>query len=223
MNAAAFDHLLWKTRERPPAHPDTRLVATRNGEVRVRDTGVANEVVVFFCDPPVTVEAYDTLIEQFKDDYRVVVIELSGFGFSRPRNGSGYGFDRTVEAMEAVLRELKTDGMVLCGPCICGFVAAKLANRQRLPVKGVILMQTPDMAGMLAWRQRMDPKGLLRTPFLGQSLVRATARRLTRFWLKYATARGYNADELVQSTVEVQKKWLFATSVPTFFTAKSVG
>ena len=205
MNAAAFDHLLWKTRKKLPEHPETRVVHTRGAEVRVRDVGSANQVVVFFCDPPVTVEAYDTLINQFKDDYRVLVIELSGFGFSRPRDGSGYGFDQTVEAMEGVLRELETDGIVLCGPCVCGFVAAMLANRKRLPVNGLILMQTPDLAGMLEWRERMDPKGLLRTPFVGQSLVRATANRLTRFWLKYATARGYDTNDLVHTTVEAQK------------------
>jgi len=162
-------------------------------------------VVVFFCDPPVTVEAYDALIDQFRPDYRVLVIELPGFGFSSPRDRSGYEFEQTVEAVEEVLHELDNDAMVLCGPCICGFVATRLVSRQRLPVKGLVLMQTPDMAGMLEWRKRIDPKGLLRTPFVGQSLVRATAIRLSQFWLRYATAREYDASDLTQTTVQAQK------------------
>lgn len=205
MNAAAFDRLLWKSKREPPEHPQTRLISTRNAEVRVRDTGGDNPVVVFFCDPPVTVEAYDTVIEQFGTDYRVLVIELSGFGFSRPYSGSGYEFERTVEAMEEVLQELKTDGMVLCGPCVCGFVATRLANRKQLPVRGLVLMQTPDVAGMREWEKRIDPKGLLRMPFVGQGLVRATAIRQSRFWLKYASAREYDAAGLVHTTVEAQE------------------
>ncbi|NBB81477.1 MAG: alpha/beta fold hydrolase [Verrucomicrobia bacterium] len=206
MNAAAYDRLLWKSGKKPPDHPETRLISTQNAELRVRDTGGAGAVVAFFCDPPVTVEAYDALLEQFRKHYRVLVIELPGFGFSRPRGGSGYEFGRSVEAMEEVLQDVDTDGMILCGPCICGFVATELANRQHLPVKGLVLMQTPDMAGMLEWRKRMDPKGLLRTPFVGQSLVRATANRLSRFWLKYATARSFDPTDLVHTTVGAQKK-----------------
>jgi pimeloyl-ACP methyl ester carboxylesterase len=205
MNAAAFERLLWKRQKKPPTNPETRLVSTRGAEVRVRDTGGAGPVVVFFCDPPITVEAYDALIDQFRVDYRVLVIELPGFGFSTPRDHSGYEFEQTVESVEEVLQELNDDAMVLCGPCICGFVATRLVSRQRLPVKGLVLMQTPDMAGMLEWRKRMDPKGLLRTPFVGQSLVRATAIRLSQFWLRYATAREYDASGLMQTTVEAQK------------------
>lgn len=174
MNAATLDRLLWKSRKNPVCHPEIRLVATRNAEVRVRDTGGDKPVVVFFCDPPVTVEAYDALLDQFRSDYRVLIIELFGFGFSRPNNSSGYEFKQTVDAMEEILSGMETDAMVLCGPCICGFVVTELARRGRLPVKGLILMQTPDFAGMLDWCGRMDPMGVLRIPFLGQSLVHTT-------------------------------------------------
>lgn len=205
MNAAGFERWLWKRGTRPPEHPETRLVATRGARLRVRDTGGAGPVVVFLCDPPITVEVYDRLIDQFRADYRVLVIELPGFGFSHPTDRSAYEFERAVEAVEEALRDLNEDAMVLCGPCICGFVATRLVARQRLPVKGLVLMQTPDMAGMLQWRRRMDPKGLLRTPFVGQSLVRATAARLSRFWLRYATAREFDCSELLQTTVQAQK------------------
>jgi len=204
MNAAALDRFLWKPRREPPEHPETRMASTRTARLRVRDTGGDKPLVVFFCDPPVTVETYDALLQQLRNDFRVLVIELSGFGFSRTHHASGYTFERTVEAMEEFLSELGTDGLVLCAPCIGGFVATALASRGRLPVKGLILMQTPDLEGMLEWRKRMDPKGVLRTPLVGQGLVRATANRLARFWLKYATGRGYDADELVHTTIEAQ-------------------
>lgn len=206
MNAARYDYLLWKSGKRVPEHPETKLISAYHADVRVRDTGGEGPVVVFFCDPPVTVEAYDTLLEQFRDDYRALVVELPGFGFSRPRGPSAYGFEQTVEAIEEVLDHLDTDGMVLCGPCVCGFAAAELAKRRRLPVKGLIFMQTPDRAGMLGWRKRMDPKSLLRTPFIGQTLVRATAIRLSRFWLKYAAGRTFDADDLICTRLTAQKK-----------------
>ena len=86
------------------------------------------------------------------------------------------------------------------GPCICGFVAAELAARAQLPIKGLVLMQTPDREGMLSWVERMDPKGLLRVPLLGQLVVRFSARRIARSWLKYATAKGFDSTKLVHAS-----------------------
>lgn len=206
MHAAALDRLLWRNGQPLPAHPETRVVCTGESDVRIRDTDGDGPVVVFFCDPPVTVEAYDTLIDQFRDDYRVVVVELPGFGFSRPHHHSGYEFQAAVHSVEEVLSGLQTDEMVLCAPCICGFVATELVRRRRLSVRGLILMQTPDFAGMLDWSRRMDPRHVLRTPFVGQIVVRATARTMTRFWLDYASAPEYDPDGLVNTALTAQRQ-----------------
>ena len=216
MNAAGFDRFLWRSRKEPPEQLETRMVPTRRVDVRVRDTGSEKPAVVFFCDPPVTVAAYDPLIEPLRNDFRVLVVELPGFGFSRTHHRSAYEFGQTVEAIEEVLGQLQTDRMVLCGPCVCGFVATELASRGRLPVKGLVLMQTPNLQGMLEWCERMDPKGVLRTPFVGQLVVRVRGLRLTRSWIEYASARSFDPADLVQSSTEALKKGA-AFSLATIF------
>lgn len=196
MNPAALDRLLWKSRRQPPQHPQTRMVGVDGACLRLRDSGGDSPPLVFLCDPPVTVEAYDTLIAEFSPQYRVLVVELTGFGFSRPATGDQLRFRQTVAAVESALSSILERPAVLLGPCICGFVAAEIARRGTLAVAGLVFMQTPDVAGMLAWRDRMDPKGLLRTPYLGQMLVRARAGSLTPFWLRYATGRDFDATQL---------------------------
>lgn len=200
MFAARFDRFLWRIPRSIPAHKQTRAVGASNGWLRVRDSGGGKEALVFLCDPPIMVESYDKLIECFQPRYRVIVIELPNFGFSRTASSSALTFDGAVREIEVAIGALDLDACVLFGPCICGFVAAELAARAQLPIRGLILMQTPDREGMLSWVERMDPKGRLRIPVLGQLVVRFTARRIARFWLKYATPKEFDSDCLQYAT-----------------------
>ena len=201
MKPSQLDRLLWRTRRKAPDCQGTQIVATRNSHIRVRDSGGDGPAVAFLCDPPIMVEAYDELIELLSPAFRVLVIELPGFGFSTPDSGDAYAFDAAVEAIEEALVSLQTGPLVVAGPCICGFVATAIARRGNLDVRGQILMQAPDLDGMHAWCDRMDPKGQLRTPYLGQLLVRLNARRLTRFWISYATSMSFDHEQLVATTV----------------------
>lgn len=199
--SATIDRLLWSGRQPPPAHVQTTLLSTPVSDLRLRDSGGDRPAVVFLCDPPVMVEAYDALISELANDYRVIVVELPGFGFSKTHRASAYRLTESVAVVEDGLASLQLQQMVICGPCICGFVAAELTRRKRLPIKGLVLMQTPDIEGMLAWTQGMDPKRLLRTPVLGQIMVRLAAKKMIRFWLGFATSKAYDADLLTDQTL----------------------
>ena len=196
MLAAAFDRWLWRTSRAAPAHEQTHGIEVPDGVLRIRDSGGTNNALVFLCDPPVSVEAYDELIDVFAARYRVVVVELPNFGFSKSRSTRTATFAGAVADVEAALESLDLGACVLFGPCICGFVAAELARRGQLHVRGVVLMQAPDKAGLLAWVERMDPKHMLRIPLLGQLIVRLSAKRITRFWVQYATARDSDSGAL---------------------------
>lgn len=206
MSASALDRLLWRASKHPHHSTDTRMVETQLVSVRVRDTGGQLPPLVFLCDPPVTVEAYDDLIALLSDSFRVVVIELPGFGFSWAKSKNALAFQQTVEAVEAAILKICDRPAILFGPCICGFVAAELSRREVVSIAGVVLMQTPDFSGMLQWREGMDPKKLLRTPYLGQLIVKAKAKSLTPFWFKYATAKDFDHAELSETTLTALDK-----------------
>lgn len=200
MIGAGFDRLLWRTPSNIPAHEQTQTIDTAASALRIRDTGGSAPTLVFLCDPPVMVEAYDEVIAAFQSQFRIVIIELPGFGFSSAKHASALMFEQAVQATESALAKLNLEACVVFGPCVCGFVATELAARGKLPVKGLVLMQTPDREGMLSWVERMDPKGMLRIPILGQLMVRFTARRIAGFWLKYATAKEFDAGPMQEVT-----------------------
>lgn len=200
MFVAKLDRLLWRIPAEIPAHEQSRKVATSSSSLRIRDSGGNNQALVFLCDPPITIEAYDELIASFQPRYRVVVIELPCFGFSTIKEAFSLTFDGAVREVEAVIKSLDLDSCILFGPCVCGFVATELAARAKLPIKGLVLMQTPDRQGMLSWVARMDPNGLLRVPVLGQLIVKFTARRIAKFWLRYATAKEFDSTGLESSS-----------------------
>lgn len=206
MSATAFDRLLWRASKYPPQATDTRMVDTQLVSVRVRDTGGQLPPLVFLCDPPVTVEAYDDLIALLGSSFRIVVIELPGFGFSWTKNKAALAFQQTVEAVESAILKICDRPAIIFGPCICGFVAAELSRRDVVSIAGVVLMQTPDFSGMLQWREGMDPKKLLRTPYLGQLLVKAKAKSLTSLWFKFATAKNFDHTKVSETTLAALNK-----------------
>ena len=196
MSVRWFDRWLWRSARPVPHHPQTRLVTTSGAVVRVRDTGGLRPALVFLCDPPNTIEHYDALIAALGPSARVIVVELPGFGFSRAARSSALGFDGAVDAIEEALAALDSGPVVLAAPCITGFVAVALTARARLEVSGLVLLQVPDVAGIRAWTDRMDPRRTLRRAYVGQLMLRLTAPKVARLWYRFASARGSAHDRL---------------------------
>ena len=205
MNASWFEQLLWKTSRVSPRHPQTKILMTEFSEIRIRDTGGGKPELVFLCDPPMMVEAYDDLIAQLEADFRVLVVEIPGFGFSKARSPKAYQFTMTVQSIEQALLKLNLKNPVFFGPCITGFVAVELVKRAKLNAAGLVLMQTPDFDGMQAWCERMDPKNRLRTAYIGQLAIKFSAKKLSRLWIDYATAKAFDTEQVNALTQEALK------------------
>ncbi len=198
--AANLDAWLWRRNRRPPRPSPGQQLPTPHGSIRVRRSGPPNgsPTLVLLCDPPNMVEHYDPTLAALDTVTPSVVVELPGFGFSPVNRGRGLEFHATVEAVESALQQLGDGPWVLFGPCICGFVAAEIAQRRQVPVAGLVLAQVPDVSGMQAWCDRMDPQNRLRRPWMGQILGRLGASRLTRFWYRFATAAETDHQPLTQ-------------------------
>ena len=196
MTVAKVDKLFWRIPFVAAKDQQIKYIETPGSSLRIRDTGGQNQALIFLCDPPITVESYDELIACFQPDYRVVVIELPSFGFSRISNASSLTYEGALREIEEAIKLLELDECIVFGPCVCGFIAAELVARGQLPIKGLVLMQTPDRNAMLDWTNRVDPKGWLRIPLLGQLLVRITARRMAKGWINYATAKEFDSTNL---------------------------
>lgn len=204
--ANTLDVTLWRRARRAPAHAQTRLVDTEAATVRLCDSapGTSQAALVILCDPPNMVDHYDAVMQALAPQ-RVVVVELPGFGFSAARRGAALTPSGTLAALTRALQSLGATELVICGPCICGFAATALAQAGELPIVGLVLVQVPDAENMRAWANRMDPKRQLRTPFVGQLMMRLGAKKLTSFWYRFATPKAFDhgvLDDIAQAQLK---------------------
>ena len=86
-----------------------------------------------------------------------------------------------------VLDQLGVERAVLALSCVAGLASVAAAVERPERVAGVVGVQSADFAGALAWSQRVDRRGWVRTPVLGQMLVRWNRRPLAHQWYRAAS------------------------------------
>ncbi len=78
--------------------------------------GDGSQTLVLAADPPVVIEQYDELIQCLEDDFRVIVFEIPGFGFSLPRSGFRFDFTKVNDLVAEFLRRLALGPYLLAFP-----------------------------------------------------------------------------------------------------------
>lgn len=177
-----FDAVRLASRVVPPqrlsAGGGLRLIPTPAGFVRVRDTGPAGShgaTVILAPDGPNVIEHYDGLVDRLAGPFRVVVLDLPGFGFSYPSTDYRFRLDDVAEVVLAVMDALEIEKATLSFPCANGYYAAATARMAPDRVQGLVLVQTPSYRAMRAWTARTIPR-IVRLPGLGQVLMSLAER-----------------------------------------------
>jgi pimeloyl-ACP methyl ester carboxylesterase len=161
--------------------------------VRTSSAPESAPVVVLACDPPNVIEHYDALFELLGAEYRLVCLELPGFGFSRPSPGFRFGIDAYADVAEQVLDQLGVASGTWALSCVWSYVSLRVAARRPDLVQALILIQAPDWSQETAWARRIDTGGLMRTPFVGQAVMAVGSRAVARRWYASALPRGHAA------------------------------
>jgi len=174
---------------RPPTSPGTKLWDVSGTIIRVRVAGERGPTLVIVPDPPNVIEHYDGLIALLAPERRVVCLEAPGFGFSVPARDFDYSLGRQTMILADVLRRLGLGPYVLAFPCFAGLIAVKLALEHPGFVAGLVLVQTAAWDEELRWVGRIDARGLLRRPWLGQLVMGFGKRRIARGWYRAALPR----------------------------------
>jgi pimeloyl-ACP methyl ester carboxylesterase len=174
---------------RPPTPPGTKLWEVNGSVLRVRVVGERGPTLVIVPDPPNVIEHYDGLIALLAPERRVVCVEAPGFGFSVPAPDFDYALARQTAVLAEVLRRLGRGPYVLAFPCFAGLLAVKLALEHPGFVSGLVLVQTPSWDEELRWVGRVDARGLLRRPWLGQVVMGFNKRSVARGWYRAALPR----------------------------------
>ncbi|QKG70519.1 alpha/beta fold hydrolase [Erythrobacter mangrovi] len=145
--------------------------------------------LVFTADPPVTLEHYDAMIELASKDFRLVIFELPGQGFSPGKSAYRFGFRETNDEVARFLRQVAGEGAIYAFSCVAGLAAVDIATRYPELVCALILIQAADPGGLDVWKKSRDPKGILRKPILGQYMMRKLAGDRMPKWFELALGR----------------------------------
>ncbi len=164
-------------------HPKIEYLHLPKASVRYFVTGKGDKTIVFNPDPPNTIEHYFELAEKLSPHFKVVIFEFPGFGFSYA-NSLNYSFnlESCVFTAENLLDHIYLKNYILCFPSIAGYVAMRLANKRPDLVKGIININTPSVQEEHEWAKRIDPKRILRTPFVGQIVNKLSKKRIADKW-----------------------------------------
>lgn len=194
MDGSLFDRARFAlTKPSKRAHPPYAFLDLGKTLLRVSDQGSGPLAFVLTPDPPNVLEHHATSLGSLAEHGRAVGLELPGFGHSRPSPSFHFTIDENADLVLEALQKLRIERAVLMFPCLPGLIALEAARRAPDRVAAVVLAQTPSFEDALTWADRVDFRGLIGTPVVGQLLVRALRRPLARSWYRAALPRG--ADE----------------------------
>jgi pimeloyl-ACP methyl ester carboxylesterase len=171
--------------------------------------------LVFTADPPITLERYDALIALAAADFRVVVFELPGMGFSPGRRTFRFGFRESNDAVAQLLEAVAGPQAVLAFSCAAGLCAIDLAHRRPELVRALVLIQSTDAAGFARWKAARDPKRILARPIIGQYIMRKLAAQRMPAWFRLALGRAQQQEEFcdcAQAAMEQGALWSLASA-----------
>lgn len=185
--AARFDAWLYSSFAPPlQANVQDQLVHTRAGEVRLRVFGEAARIaVVMLPDAPALVEHAAEAASMVASAFgcRVLVMDMPGFGLSRPAPTYDHSFEAGAGAVSDVLDQLGATRVVLHAQCVNGFYALTLAAQRPDVVQGVVLSQTPGIMALRHWASVTIPKPIT-VPLVGQLAMFAARSKMPTRWFR---------------------------------------
>jgi pimeloyl-ACP methyl ester carboxylesterase len=185
--------------------PDVSFDEIEETLIRVRDVGSGPQAVVLVPDPPNVIEHYDSLIAHLGDRLRVICFELPGFGFSVPSARFSFSVDEYADLAACLLGNRNLVSPVWAASCLPAYVGLRLAGRYPGLLSGLVCGQAPSWEEELLWARRVDPRGVLSMPVLGQLLVAIAPQRLARGWYS-AAALPHRRDLMTSVGLEMMKQ-----------------
>jgi len=145
---------------------------------------------------PQSAEGVKRLVESLKDKYRIVDLELPGFGKSSPLEGE-VNLDRMADFVPDFQKAIGLEKPVIFGSSMGGIVAVKLAARHPESVKALFLQ------GVMTQSSDMAKKPYKGGQFLGSWFVREIVRTPGLF-SKVVTAGSKTDPDFKMSDKEAQ-------------------
>ena len=163
------------------APPPSQFVELEGQRLHYRDEGEGPPLLLIH-GTAASLHTWDGWVEALRTEYRLIRLDLPGFGLSGPNDRGNYSTEFRLQVIETWLDHLGIERCHVAGNSLGGFLAWRLALRAPQRVDRLILI---DAAG---YPVEGDGGGkvldLARTPVLKDVLVRLTPRFLVRRGLR---------------------------------------
>ena len=125
--------------------PKNAYVSALGVNLHYQDTGPSKNAIpiVFLHGFGASLQTWETWAQALSEDYRVISVDLPGFGLTGEDPSGIYTDQRSVEVLEAFLKELNTPKVVLVGNSMGGKFAWQFAARYPNQVAKLVLI-SPD-------------------------------------------------------------------------------
>jgi pimeloyl-ACP methyl ester carboxylesterase len=125
--------------------PQTAYVSALGVNLHYQDTGPSKNAIpiLFLHGFGASLQTWDTWAQALSEDYRVISIDLPGFGLTGEDPSGIYTDQRSVEVLEAFLKELNIPKVVLVGNSMGGKLAWQFTARYPNQVSKLVLI-SPD-------------------------------------------------------------------------------
>ena len=131
--------------EKTYSTPKNAYVSVLGVNMHYQDTGPSKNVIpiLFLHGFGSSLQTWDTWAQALSDDYRVISVDLPGFGLTGADPSGTYTDQRSVEVLEAFLKALQIPKVVLVGNSMGGKFAWQFAARYPNQVAKLVLI-SPD-------------------------------------------------------------------------------
>jgi pimeloyl-ACP methyl ester carboxylesterase len=119
--------------------------------------------------------------KHLKKHYRVIRLDLMGFGLTGPNDTSDYTMENHIRVLKAFLNIIKVDKCHIVGNSLGGWLAWEFAYRYPQKVAKLVLM---DAAGFLEEENIPLPFKLARTPMFGRVIKYVVRRQILEQFLR---------------------------------------
>jgi len=125
--------------------PKNAYVTALGVNLYYQDTGPSKNAtpILFLHGFGASLQTWDTWAQSLSEDYRVISVDLPGFGLTGEDPSGIYTDQRSVEVLEAFLKELKITKVVLVGNSMGGKFAWQFTARYPNQVTKLVLI-SPD-------------------------------------------------------------------------------
>lgn len=178
------------------ANADSQFFSYRGDRIHYRVEGseaADAPVIVMLHGIMASLQTWDGWVEQLKNDYRIVRVDVPGFGVSGAISDGDTSIAGIVERINALADHLGLSQFVLAGNSLGGYISWEYAATHPERIKALILLDAAGYPMPLNWLMK-----LLTAPFLRHAVRIATPRFVVQIVLMdvYGNRKRISSDKV---------------------------